>query len=117
MVNLVRQIQGLHAAMPHRGDVLESRFKLHIQSQLAVLAPVNRPGAWPSLDLVLRKGGFKKGTGGIDLNIGTASRAAASKKTHTLDLHIIWGVSYDQTCGDTEVGYKSQKELHDQMSM
>lgn len=47
------------------------------------------------------------------MNIGTASRAAASKKTHTLDLDIAWGVSYDQTCGDTEVGYKSQKEPHD----
>lgn len=68
-------------------NVLESFVKLHVEGELAVLAPVAGHGSGTSLDLVLGEGGLKESTSGINLDISGASRAAAAKKRDTVDLN------------------------------
>lgn len=71
---------GMHLLAVKGQNILESLVKLHVEGELAVLAPVAGHGSGASLHLILGKGGLKKSTSGIDLDVSGASRAAAAKK-------------------------------------
>ncbi len=96
-------------------DVLVALVKLHIEGELAVLAPVNGLGAGPRLHLVGGKGRLEEGAGGVDLDVGGASRAAASEEAHAVDLDLGRGRATSGSGrghGKAKDGNKSVEELH-----
>lgn len=96
-------------------DLLETRAKLHVESKLAVLSPVNGLGARTGLHLVGREGSLKEGTGGINLDIGSASRAASSKETHTVDLDFGGSIGVGGSGSKAEKGGEESEKKHFEM--
>lgn len=68
--------------------ILEALVKLHVQRELAVLAPVDGLGARAGLDLVGREGRLEERAGGIDLDVGRAGGAAAAEQADAVDLDL-----------------------------
>ncbi len=95
-----------------RGDVLEALIKLHVQGELAVLAPVNGLGTGTCLDLVGRKGRLEETASGIDLDVSGAGRAAAAEKAHATDLDLGRGrATGGSSSGKADNGHKGVDEL------
>lgn len=94
-------------------DVLVTLVKLHVQGELAVLAPVNGLGARARLHCVGRKGRLEEGAGGIDLDVCGASGTAAAEEAHAVDLDLgRRRATGRSSSGEAKNRHKSVDELH-----
>lgn len=88
-------------------NLLESSRKFHVDSQLAVLAPISRASIWPSLDLIGRECHFKQAAACVNLHVRGSWRTSSAKNTDTLDLDILgigcWARADDGTAWDNGI--------------